>query len=126
MYALWIIANKMRFRKEQGEFKTYRDAYKWAVKNIVSSNVQRTTVRKLEKAYHKVKSKGKIGIKKVSIPIMITNQMRIDLLILCWSKDEIRHLTPKECWEIIGRGVPKKPSRERARSQWHENLSFKI
>ena len=36
---------------------------------------------------------------------MITNQMRIDLLILGWSKDEIRHLTPKECWEIIGKGV---------------------
>ena len=117
MDALWIIANKMRLRKEQGEFKTYRDAYKWAVKNIFSSNVQPMTVQKLEKAYHKAKSKGKIGIKKVSIPIMITNQMRIDLLTLGWSKDEIRHLTPKECWEIIGRGVPKKPSRERARSQ---------
>ena len=39
MDTLWIIANKMRFRKEQGEFKTYRDAYKWAVKNIASSNV---------------------------------------------------------------------------------------
>ena len=117
MDALWIIANKMRFRKDQGEFKTYRDAYKWAVKNIASSKVKPMTVQKLEKAYHEAKSKGKVGIKKVSIPIMITNQMRIDLLTLGWSKDEMRHLTPKECWEIIGRGVPKKPSRERARSQ---------
>ena len=117
MDALWIIANKMRFRKEQGEFKTYRDAYKWAVKNMTSSKFQPITVQKLEKAYHKAKSKGKIGIKKVSIPIMITNQMRIDLLTLGWSKDEMRHLTPKECWEIINRGVPKKPSRERARNQ---------
>ena len=58
MDALWIIANKMRFRKEQGEFKTYRDAYKWAVKNITSSKVQPMTVQKLEKAYHKAKSKG--------------------------------------------------------------------
>ena len=117
MDALWIIANKMRFRKEQGEFKTYRDAYKWAVKNITSSKVQPITVQKLEKAYHKAKSKGKIRIKTVSIPIMITNQMRIDLLNLGWSKDEMRHLTPKECWEIINRAVPKKPSRERARTQ---------
>ncbi len=117
MDALWIIANKMRLRKEQGEFKTYRDAYKWAVKNIASSNVQPITVRMLEKAYNKAKLKGKIGIKKVSIPIMITNQMRSDSLILGWTKDEIRHLAPKECWEIIGRGVLKKPSRERARSQ---------
>ena len=87
MDALWIIANKMRLRKEQGEFKTYRDAYKWAVKNIASSNVQSMTPRRLEKACHKAKSKGRIGIKKVSISIMITNQMRIDLLILGWSKD---------------------------------------
>ena len=64
MHALWRIANKMRFRKEQGEFKTYRDAYKWAVKNITSSKVQPIKVQKPEKAYHKAKSKGKIGIKK--------------------------------------------------------------
>ena len=68
MHALWRIANKMRFRKEQGEFKTYRDAYKWAVKNITSSQVQLMTVQKLEKAYHKAKSKGKIGIKKSPFP----------------------------------------------------------
>ena len=84
-----------------------RDAYKWAVKNITSSKDQPMTVQKLEKAYHKPKPKGKIGIKKVSIPIMITNQMRIDLLTLGWSRNEIRNLTPKECWEIINRGVPK-------------------
>ena len=117
MDALWVIANKMRLRKEQGEFKTYRDAYKWALKNIFSSKVQFLTIQKLEKACHKAKLKGKIGIKKVSIPIMITNQMRINFLTLGWSRDEMRHLTPKECWEIIDRGVPKKSSRERARSQ---------
>ena len=53
METLWIIANKMRFRKEQGEFKTYRDAYKWAVKNIASLKDQSLTVQKLEKAYQK-------------------------------------------------------------------------
>ena len=117
MDALWIIAKKMRFRREQGEFKTYRDAYKWAVKNIASLKVQHMTVQKLEKACHKAKSKGKVGIKKISIPIMITNQMRMELLTLGWSRDEIKYLTPKECWEIIGKGVIKKPSRKRARSQ---------
>ena len=30
MDTLWAIADKMRFRKEQGEFKTYRDANRWA------------------------------------------------------------------------------------------------
>ena len=52
---------------------------------------------------------------------MITNQMRMELLTLGWSRDEIKHLTPKECWKIIGRGVPKKPSRNRARAK-HETL----
>ena len=111
MDTLWAIANKMRFKKEQGEFKTYRDAYRWAAENIPPSKVQPLTFQKLEKAYHKAKLEGKVGIKKISIPIMITNQMRIDLLTLGCSKDEMRHLTPKEYWEIINIGVPNKPSR---------------
>ncbi len=113
---LGSIAKELRFRKEKGEFKTYRDAYRWAVKNIHSRGVGVLTVQRLEKAYHKAKSEGKVGIKKISIPIMITNQMRMELLTLGLSRDEIKYLTPKECWEIIGRGVPKKPSRERARN----------
>ena len=68
MDALCIIAIKMRFRKDQGEFKTYRYAYKWAVKNITSSKVQPMKVQKLEKAYHKAKSKGKIAIKIYPFP----------------------------------------------------------
>ena len=48
---------------------------------------------------------------------MITNQMRMELLTLSWRKDEIKYQAPKERWEIIGRVVPKKPSRDRARSQ---------
>ena len=63
------------------------------------------------------KSKSKPKPKGVSIPIMITNQMRMDLLTLGWTRDEMKELTPKECWEIINKGVPKKPSRERGRNQ---------
>ena len=114
--ALWTIADDMRARKEDGEFATYREAYLWAEKNARKKGTQ-TTVIKLEKAYHKAKSEGKVGIKKVSIPIMITNQMRIDLSMLGYSKDEMKHLTPRECWRIIKRGVPKKSSRERGRNQ---------
>jgi len=36
--SLQSIAKKMRHRKERGEFKTYRDAYRWAVKNISNQN----------------------------------------------------------------------------------------
>ena len=32
MRSLWSIADKMHFRKDKGEFKTYRDAYRWATK----------------------------------------------------------------------------------------------
>ena len=60
MDTLWAIANKMRFRKEQGEFKTYRDAYRWAAENIPPSKVQPLTFQKLEKAYHKAKLEGKV------------------------------------------------------------------
>ena len=39
---------------------------------------------------------------------MITNQMRMNLSILGYTRDEMKHLTPKECWKIINKGVPKK------------------
>ena len=47
MDTLWAVANKMRFRKEQVEFKTYRDAYRWAAKNISSPKFQSFTFPKL-------------------------------------------------------------------------------
>ena len=47
-----------------GEFKTYRDAYRWAVKYIPSSEVDPLTVKKIERACHKTKSGGKVGVKK--------------------------------------------------------------
>ena len=102
---------------QEGEFKTYRDAYRWAMTNISSPQVQPLTVQEFERAYYKGKLKGKRVLKKASIPIMITNQMRIDLLMLGYSNNEMKHLTPQECWQIIEKGVPKKPSKERGRNQ---------
>ena len=117
MDTLWLIADKMRLRKEKGEFRTYRDAYRWATNNILSSKAKPLTVKKLERAYYKAKTEGKVGIKRVSIPIMITNKMRMELSILGYTRDEMKYLTPKESWEIINKGVPKKPSKERGRNQ---------
>ena len=37
---------------------------------------------------------------------MITNQMRMDLSILGYTRDEIKHLTPEECLKIINKSVP--------------------
>ena len=55
--------------------------------------------------------------KTVSIPIMITNKMRFQLSALGYSKDEMKDLTPEECWEIINKGFPKNPSVDRSRNQ---------
>ena len=57
--ALWAIADDMRARKMDGEFETYMDAYRWAEKNISKKGVN-ITAKKLELAYHKAKSEGKI------------------------------------------------------------------
>ena len=48
---------------------------------------------------------------------MITNKMRFQLSMLGYDREEMKHLTPEQCWEIINKGVPKKPSRERGRNQ---------
>ena len=62
--ALWAIADDMRARKEDGEFDTYREAYQWACDNYYKKNVK-LTVLKLERAYHKAKSEGLVGEKKL-------------------------------------------------------------
>ena len=115
--ALLVIANDMIDRKEKGEFSTYMEAYRWATKHLSKSDIM-ITPQKLKAAYQKAKSKGKIGItKKVSIPIMITNKMRMELSTLGYSKEEMRNLTPIQAHKIIQKGVPKKPSRDRNRNQ---------
>ena len=60
---------------------------------------------------------GEKKTSKVSIPLMITNKMRLQLSILGYTRIEMRHLTPEQCWGIINKGVPKKPSRGRGRNQ---------
>ena len=57
--ALWAIADDMRLRKEMGEFETYRDAYRWAESNLTCDDKIITAI-KLERAYHKAKSEGKL------------------------------------------------------------------
>ena len=57
--SLWAIADDMRARKDDGEFETYREAYKWAEDNIIKTDVI-ITADKLENAYHKAVSEGKL------------------------------------------------------------------
>ena len=58
--ALWAIADDMRARKEEGEFETYMDAYRWAEINYKHINNIKITAEKLQKAYHKSKSEGRL------------------------------------------------------------------
>lgn len=57
--ALWAIADDMRERKDASEFETYMDAYRWAEKNLSKKGII-ITAKKLERAYHKARSEGKL------------------------------------------------------------------
>ena len=93
------IAEQCRIDKKNGLFKSYRDSYRSAVCSILKNKV---SVNKLENAYYNSKrSKSNEPKKMISIPIMITQDMRLKLKGLKYSSEEIRHLTPKRANEII-------------------------
>ena len=93
------IAEQCRIDKKKGFFKSYRDAYRSAVVSIFKNEV---SVSQLENAYYNSKrSKSDESKKIISIPIMITQEMRLRLKGLKYSTEEIRHLTPKRANEII-------------------------
>ena len=96
------IAKEFREKKEDGLYSTYIDAYKAAV---TSSKIEGLSVKKLEGAYYQFKRKDKItknqNSKSVSIPIMITQEMRMRLKGLKYHMSEIRNLTPQQANDII-------------------------
>jgi hypothetical protein len=49
----------MRKRKEDGEFETYREAYRWAEDNM-TQNGKAIKWERLENAYQKAKSAAKL------------------------------------------------------------------
>ena len=55
--------------------------------------------------------------KTASIPIMITQKMRIELGLLGYSKNEIKHLTPIEANKIISECIINSSNSERTRNQ---------
>ena len=57
--ALWAIADDMRKRKKEGNFATYRDAYRWAEKHM-TQNGKQIIALKLEGAFHKASSEGRV------------------------------------------------------------------
>ena len=100
------IAKEFREKKEDGLYSTYMDAYKAAV---TSSKIDGLSVKKLERAYYQSKRKDKItknqNSKSVSIPIMITQEMRMRLKGLKYHMSDIRNLTPQEANDIISNQI---------------------
>ena len=100
------IAKEFREKKEEGLYSTYIDAYKAAV---TSSKIDGLSVKKLERAYYQSKRKDKItknqNSKSVSIPIMITQEMRMRLKGLKYHMSDIRNLTPQEANDIISNQI---------------------
>ena len=96
------IAKEFREKKEDGLYSTYIDAYKAAV---TSSKIDGLSVKKLEGAYYQFKRKDKItknqNSKSVSIPIMITQEMRMRLKGLKYHMSDIRNFTPQQANDII-------------------------
>ena len=100
------IAKEFREKKEDGLYNTYIDAYKAAV---IFSKIDGLTIEKLERAYYQSKRKDKItknqNSKSVSIPIMITQEMRMRLKGLKYHMSDIRNLTPQEANDIISNQI---------------------
>ena len=57
--ALWAIADDMRQKKKNGEFETFREAYRWAEKHM-TQNGKQIIASKLEGAFHKASSEGRV------------------------------------------------------------------
>ena len=113
------IAKEFREKKEDGLYNTYIDAYKAAV---ISSEIDGLTVKKLERAYYQSKRKDKItknqNSKSVSIPIMITHEMRMRLKGLKYRVSDIRYFTPQKAHDIIqNQIINKNPSQNHGRNQ---------
>ena len=113
------IAKEFREKKEEGHYSTYLDAYKAAV---TSSKIDGLSVKKLERAYYQSKRKDKItknpNSKSVSIPIMITQEMRMRLKGLKYRVSDIRYFTPQKAHDIIqNQIINKNPSQNHGRNQ---------
>ncbi|MBC8555228.1 MAG: hypothetical protein H8D23_36910 [Candidatus Brocadiales bacterium] len=57
--ALWAIADDLRSRKDNGEFNTYREAYRWGEK-YYTQNGKPIKASSLENEYYKAKAQGKV------------------------------------------------------------------
>ena len=57
--ALWAIADDLRDKKNQGEFNSYAEAYRWGATHYTHKG-NPITAFKLQRAYHKAKSEGRV------------------------------------------------------------------
>ena len=90
----------------------YRKNWEIELRNRVNGrSVDDFIFKEIQKGWGKFKKK-KITLDdlyelKVSIPLMITNKMRMELNELGYSKKEISNMTPSQSWELIKKGKKK-------------------
>lgn len=97
---------KLFLRKEMSD---YRSKIRLLIMDLIMKDVTLKRVLLNRKSLFPLTKKDypSINMRGVSIPLMITNNMRWELNHLGYSKDEIKNMKPEQGWEIINEGQPK-------------------
>tara|TARA_B100000212_G_C27322675_1_gene510901 strand:+ start:241 stop:966 length:726 start_codon:yes stop_codon:yes gene_type:complete len=99
---------KLFLRKEMSD---YNSRIRLLIMDLIMKDVTLTKVSLNRKSLFPLTKKDypKINKNVVSIPLMMTNKMRWELNHLGYNKDDIKHMTPKEGWDLINQDISKKP-----------------
>ena len=99
---------KLFLRKEMID---HNSRVRLLIMDLIMEDVTLTKVSLNRKSLFPLTKKDypKINKNVVSIPLMMTNKMRWELNHLGYSKDDIKHMTPKEGWDLINQDISKKP-----------------
>ena len=99
---------KLFLRKEMSDHKS---KVRLLIMDLIMKDVTLKKVSLNRKSLFPLTKKDypKINKNIVSIPLMMTNKMRWELNHLGYSNDDIKHMTPKEGWDLINQDISKKP-----------------
>ena len=97
---------KMFLRKEMND---HNSKVRLLIMDLIMKDVTLKGVSLNRKSLFPLTKKDYPQINKrgVSIPLMMTNKMRWELIHLGYKKDEIKNMTPQQGWKIINKDEPK-------------------
>ncbi len=97
---------KMFLRKEMND---HNSKVRLLIMDLIMKDVTLKRVSLNRKSLFPLTKKDYPQINKigVSIPLIMTNKMRWELIHLGYRKDEIKNMTPKQGWKIINKDEPK-------------------